>query len=75
MLIVKVLERKLFLYKTDFLLVEDPELLKEMLLSIPDHISNEHVFVNNKKYKGCPHPNLPLEERKSMVREKIIGKN
>ena len=45
----------------------DPQLLKEMLLSIPDHISNCHQFPDNKKYKGCPHPPLVGEPTKELI--------
>ena len=40
----------------------DAELLEEKLLSIVEHVSNNHEFPNNKKYKKCPHPPI-LEER------------
>ena len=33
----------------------DPELLREKLLSIPDHISNVHDYPDNQQYKsGLP---------------------
>ena len=39
-------------------IVGDRQLLEEKILSIPDHISNTHVFKNNKLYKRCGHPDL-----------------
>ena len=44
----------------DILVTGDSEWLKEKLLSIPGHISNEHHFPDNTKYKDCPHG--PLEK-------------
>ena len=40
----------------------DPDLLREKLLSIPDHISNVHTFPDNTKYTMCPHP-PPAKDR------------
>ena len=40
----------------------DPDILKEKLLSIPDHISNVHTFPDNSKYMMCPHP-PPAKDR------------
>lgn len=45
----------------------DPELLKEKLLSIPDHISNLHKFDQNKKYTACPHPPLIGDRAKAWL--------
>ena len=45
----------------------DPELLKEKLMSIPGHISNEHQFPDNKKYRSCPHPPLTGERAKAWL--------
>ena len=33
----------------------DPVLLEELLMSIPEHISNNHVFAENKVYTKCTH--------------------
>ena len=32
--------------------------LREMILSIPDHICNKHEFLSNIQYKNCPHKPL-----------------
>ena len=53
--------------KTISSIIEDPELLKEKLLSIPGHISNEHEFPENSKYMGCPHPPLTGERAKAWL--------
>lgn len=37
--------------------------LQEMILSIPDHISNVHKFGDNKIHKACEHPDLSSENR------------
>ena len=59
----------------------DPELLREKLLSIPGHISNQHSFPANKKYQSCPHPPPTGERSKawlhpnSLVCKAIVVKN
>jgi hypothetical protein len=42
--------------------------LREMVLSIPQHISNVHVFPQNTLYKQCAHPELPAERTKPWLR-------
>ena len=42
-------------------------LLKELLLSIPDHICNIHVFPGNIFYKDCGHTPLPGERPKAWL--------
>ena len=36
----------------------DPVLLEELLMSIPEHISNNHVFAENKVYTKCTHDSI-----------------
>ena len=45
----------------------DPELLREKLLSIPDHISNVHDYPDNQQYKCCPHSPLTGERKKAWL--------
>ena len=45
----------------------DPELLKEKLLSITEHISNCHTYPKNVKYKACPHPPLVGERDRAWL--------
>ena len=35
------------------------QLLREMILSIPDHITNRHSFPLNKEHRRCQHPDYP----------------
>ena len=41
----------------------DVETLCEKILSIPQHLTNNHVFPNNKKHLKCAHGDLSQEER------------
>ena len=45
----------------------DPLLLKEMLLSIPDHMSNVHTFSENSCYTACPHGPLTGDRGKAWL--------
>ena len=41
----------------------DVESLREKILSIPQHLTNNHVFPNNKKHLKCSHGDLSQEDR------------
>ena len=41
----------------------DVETLREKILSIPQHLTNNHVFPNNKKHLKCSHGDLSKEDR------------
>ena len=43
------------------------KLLKEKILSIPDHISNTHVFPSNTDHKACNHPPLTGDRSKAWL--------
>jgi len=47
----------------------DPLLLREMILSIPGHVSGVHHFPDNKLYKRCLHPELPSVRSKPWLKE------
>ena len=57
--------RESFFYRR--IIMGDPELLKEKLLSIPSHVSNDHAFPLNKKYSACPHPPLVGDREKAWL--------
>ena len=41
----------------------DEVTLREKILSIPHHVSNNHHYPNNLMHKKCAHGDLSLEER------------
>lgn len=43
------------------------QLLKEKLLSIPEHISNIHHFPTNSQHRTCCHPPLTGERSKAWL--------
>lgn len=47
----------------------DPELLREMILSIPYHLTNVHSFPGNKLFKRCLHADLPTDRSKPWLKE------
>jgi hypothetical protein len=47
----------------------DAELLQEMILSIPKHISGVHIFPENKHFKRCLHGELTGARTKPWLRE------
>jgi hypothetical protein len=57
----------------------DPVLLREMILSIPKHISGVHEFPENKVFKRCLHGDLGDDRSKpwlkpgSLSMKKLIG--
>ena len=50
----------------------DPEMLKEKVLSILDHITNNHSFPQNSKHLKCSHGDLGPEELRTRP---FISKN
>ena len=52
-----------------FVFLGDHNVLREKLLSIPDHISNKHTFPWNKHHKECGHRPLPGERPKAWFDE------
>ena len=63
----------MFVYKYfNSILSGDPVLLTEKLLSIPDHICNEHVFSDNQVYMACPHPILDGDRHKCWLSKKDL---
>ena len=65
--------------------VGNPEKLREMILSIPDHISNTHSFPSNTYHKYCQHEPLTGERSKAWlardsvslqkIRSAVLGKD
>ena len=63
----------------------NPEKLREMILSIPDHISNTHSFPSNIHHKSCQHGPLTGERSKAWlasdsisiqkIRSAVLGKD
>ena len=49
------------------------DLLREMILSIPDHIANKHTFPDNKLFKKCLHGDLPKERLKPWLRKDSLS--
>ena len=47
----------------------DAELLREMILSIPQHVCGVHHFPANKKFKKCLHDDLPAVRTKPFLKE------
>ena len=45
----------------------NPKLLEEKILSIPEHISNNHQFHYNKEHKACEHPPLAANRPKKWL--------
>ena len=65
---VVIIWLKLLILMTEKMLYAgDPELLREKLLSIPDHISNVHDYPDNQQYKCCPHSLLTGERKKAWL--------
>ena len=50
----------------------DGVLLKEKLLSIPDHLTNKHSFEGNLKYKECAHDELEASADKPWLKEESL---
>jgi hypothetical protein len=48
----------------------NPELLEEMLLSIPHHLANVHVFPENKLFTRCLHGDLDPDRDKPWLKVK-----
>ncbi len=46
------------------------ELLREMILSIPQHLANIHTFQENRFFKKCNHGELPIQRSKTWLKEK-----
>jgi hypothetical protein len=57
----------------------NPTLLREMVLSIPQHISNVHEFPDNTLFKQCQHDELPAGRNKQWLKpgshsmRKLVG--
>jgi hypothetical protein len=43
--------------------------LKEMIKSIPDHVTGTHEFPNNTTFKSCQHRDLSCENRKPWLKK------
>jgi hypothetical protein len=54
-------------FNFNFIMLGDPVLLREMILSIPLHMQNIHVFPNNTKFKQCSHLQLPTGRDKKWL--------
>ena len=53
--------------RTKTILLGNPDLLREKLLSIPDHISNIHSYPANEHYTECTHPPLTGDRAKAWL--------
>jgi solute carrier family 8 (sodium/calcium exchanger) len=47
----------------------NPDLLREMILSIPLHVRGVHVFPENRLFKKCMHGDLPTDRDKPWLKE------
>ena len=51
------------------------KMLEEKILSIPEHITNQHTFPNNNQHKQCSHP-IPIvggRDKKWLRPDSLVG--
>jgi hypothetical protein len=51
----------------------DALLLREMILSIPKHVSGVHSFPENKLFKKCLHGELPVDRNKPWLKDNSLS--
>ena len=49
------------------------QLLEEKILSIPEHITNNHMFPDNTEHKMCNHPILTGRSKKWLGKESLVS--
>jgi hypothetical protein len=47
--------------------------LREMVTSIPDHVSDCHEFESNEFFKRCAHGDLSAEERTWLMKDSVVS--
>ena len=65
--------KKLVYFSSELEVAGNHQLLQEKILSIPEHITNNHKFPDNNEHKMCNHPVLTGRSKKWLGKESLVS--